>query len=41
MKISEKRIPQDGRIQVKVNGRDLDLLVAEIGEYPKLKGVKP
>ena len=27
MKISEKRIPQDGRIQIKVQGRDLDLRV--------------
>lgn len=24
-----------------IYGRDLDLLVAEIGEYPKLKGLKP
>ena len=30
MKISEKRIPQDGRIQVKVNGRDLDLRVNSV-----------
>ena len=27
MKISEKRIPQDGRIQITVNGKDLDLRV--------------
>jgi len=30
MKISEKRIPQDGRIQVKVSGRDLDLRVSSV-----------
>ena len=30
MKISEKRIPQDGRIQVKVNGKDLDLRVNSV-----------
>ncbi len=30
MKISEKRIPQDGRIQVKVQGRDLDLRVSSV-----------
>jgi general secretion pathway protein E/type IV pilus assembly protein PilB len=30
MKISEKRIPQDGRIQINVNGRDLDLRVSTV-----------
>ncbi len=30
MKISEKRIPQDGRIQIKVDGRDLDLRVNSV-----------
>ena len=30
MKISEKRIPQDGRIQVKVNGKELDLRVSSV-----------
>ena len=30
MKISEKRIPQDGRIQVKVSGKDLDLRVSTV-----------
>ena len=30
MKISEKRIPQDGRIQIKVEGRDLDLRVNSV-----------
>ena len=30
MKISEKRIPQDGRIQVKVSGKDLDLRVSSV-----------
>ena len=30
MKISEKRIPQDGRIQVKVSGKDLDLRVSAV-----------
>jgi general secretion pathway protein E/type IV pilus assembly protein PilB len=30
MKISEKRIPQDGRIQVHVEGRDLDLRVSSV-----------
>jgi general secretion pathway protein E/type IV pilus assembly protein PilB len=30
MKISEKRIPQDGRIQIKVTGRDLDLRVSSV-----------
>ncbi len=30
MKISEKRIPQDGRIQVNVKGRDLDLRVSSV-----------
>ncbi len=30
MKISEKRIPQDGRIQVNVQGRDLDLRVSTV-----------
>jgi len=30
MKISEKRIPQDGRIQVKAQGRDLDLRVSSV-----------
>jgi len=30
MKISEKRIPQDGRIQIKVHGRDLDLRVSSV-----------
>lgn len=30
MKISEKRIPQDGRIQVNVRGRDLDLRVSSV-----------
>lgn len=30
MKISEKRIPQDGRIQITVNGRDLDLRVSTV-----------
>jgi general secretion pathway protein E/type IV pilus assembly protein PilB len=30
MKISEKRIPQDGRIQIKVQGRDLDLRVSSV-----------
>ncbi|MDD2598580.1 MAG: ATPase, T2SS/T4P/T4SS family [Kiritimatiellae bacterium] len=30
MKISEKRVPQDGRIQVKVQGRELDLRVSSV-----------
>ena len=30
MKISEKRIPQDGRIQITVNGKDLDLRVNSV-----------
>lgn len=30
MKIAEKRIPQDGRIQVKVSGKDLDLRVSSV-----------
>ncbi|MDD5706785.1 MAG: ATPase, T2SS/T4P/T4SS family [Kiritimatiellae bacterium] len=30
MKISEKRVPQDGRIQVNVQGRDLDLRVSSV-----------
>ena len=30
MKISEKRVPQDGRIQVKMQGRDLDLRVSSV-----------
>ena len=30
MKISEKRIPQDGRIQITVGGRDLDLRVNSV-----------
>ncbi|MFA7054872.1 MAG: ATPase, T2SS/T4P/T4SS family, partial [Kiritimatiellia bacterium] len=30
MKISEKRVPQDGRIQIKVQGRDLDLRVSSV-----------
>ncbi len=30
MKISEKRIPQDGRIQISVNGKDLDLRVSSV-----------
>ena len=30
MKISEKRIPQDGRIQINVNGKDLDLRVSTV-----------
>jgi general secretion pathway protein E/type IV pilus assembly protein PilB len=30
MKISEKRVPQDGRIQVHVEGRDLDLRVSSV-----------
>ena len=30
MKISEKRIPQDGRIQIKVGGRSLDLRVSTV-----------
>lgn len=30
MKISEKRIPQDGRIQVNVKGRELDLRVSTV-----------
>jgi general secretion pathway protein E/type IV pilus assembly protein PilB len=30
MKISEKRIPQDGRIQVHVHGRELDLRVSTV-----------
>ncbi len=30
MKISEKRIPQDGRIQISVNGKDLDLRVSTV-----------
>ena len=30
IKISEKRIPQDGRIQVNVGGRDLDLRVSTV-----------
>ncbi len=30
IKISEKRIPQDGRIQVNVSGRDLDLRVSTV-----------
>ncbi len=30
MKISEKRLPQDGRIEIRVQGRDLDLRVSSI-----------
>ena len=30
MKISEKRVPQDGRIQINVTGRDLDLRVSSV-----------
>ena len=30
MKISEKRVPQDGRIQINVNGKDLDLRVSTV-----------
>ena len=30
MKISEKRIPQDGRIQITVGGKDLDLCVSSV-----------
>jgi general secretion pathway protein E/type IV pilus assembly protein PilB len=30
MKISEKRVPQDGRIQISVMGRDLDLRVSSV-----------
>ena len=30
MKISEKRVPQDGRIQVNIKGRDLDLRVSSV-----------
>ncbi len=30
MKLSEKRIPQDGRIQVKMQGRELDLRVSSV-----------
>ena len=30
MKISEKRIPQDGRIQISVGGKDLDLRVSSV-----------
>ena len=30
MKISEKRVPQDGRIQITVSGRDLDLRVSSV-----------
>jgi general secretion pathway protein E/type IV pilus assembly protein PilB len=30
MKISEKRIPQDGRIQVNIHGRELDLRVSTV-----------
>ncbi len=30
MKISEKRIPQDGRIQINVGGKDLDLRVSSV-----------
>jgi general secretion pathway protein E/type IV pilus assembly protein PilB len=30
MKISEKRLPQDGRIQVRVHGRELDLRVSTV-----------
>ena len=30
MKLSEKRIPQDGRIQVSANGRELDLRVSTV-----------
>lgn len=30
MKISEKRIPQDGRIQVNIKGRELDLRVSSV-----------
>ena len=30
MKISEKRVPQDGRIQISVGGRDLDLRVSSV-----------
>jgi len=30
MKISEKRIPQDGRIEINVKGRDLDLRVSSV-----------
>jgi hypothetical protein len=30
MKIAEKRVPQDGRIQINVMGRDLDLRVSTV-----------
>jgi general secretion pathway protein E/type IV pilus assembly protein PilB len=30
MKISEKRVPQDGRIQVRIEGRELDLRVSTV-----------
>ena len=30
MKLSEKRIPQDGRIQIKVKNRELDLRVSTV-----------
>ena len=30
MKISEKRVPQDGRIEINVRGRDLDLRVSSV-----------
>ncbi|MBO7721794.1 MAG: Flp pilus assembly complex ATPase component TadA [Kiritimatiellae bacterium] len=30
MKISEKRVPQDGRIQINVGGKDLDLRVSSV-----------
>ncbi len=30
MKISEKRLPQDGRIQIQVGGRDVDLRVSSV-----------
>jgi len=30
MKISEKRVPQDGRIEINVKGRDLDLRVSSV-----------
>ena len=30
MKISEKRVPQDGRIQISVGGKDLDLRVSSV-----------
>ena len=35
MSIAEKRLPQDGRIQINVMGRDLDLRVSSVPDEPR------